>query len=90
MLKNRINKLQNQEFDINKEFHKLQKKYVNEEKIKHEKLEKKTEYENIKIESARRIEEKKKRVEIENLKRKDLMDKLIKQNIVKNKVNYYF
>lgn len=86
ILQNRIKKLQEQEKEINKKTGKMKEKYLAEQKLKSERLDRKDYVEINKIKNEKLIEEKKQEIENLRLKRKEEREKLIKEQMTKNKV----
>jgi hypothetical protein len=90
ILQNRIKKLQEQEKEINKKTGKMKEKYIAEQKLKSERIERKDYVEINKIKNEKLIEEKKHEIENLRLKRKEERDKAIKEQMTKNKVKILF
>lgn len=85
-LNNRIKKLEKQEKEINKTTGKMKEKFILEQKIRADKQEKKELIENFKKYNETEIEKRKGDIDERRKKRKEVVEKVSQENLMKNKV----
>jgi hypothetical protein len=89
-LKNRIRKLQEQEKEINKKTGKLKEKYVLEQKVKVHNQIRKESIKGHKEQNSKFTEMKKQEIENQRKQRRDNLEKLEREKLMKSKVIVYY